>query len=135
MRFNTAEVRANTEQIKNEVRELSIQASIVVYEEFIKTLGNNKTLSYNEFKSKIKLDTTNLSIAIDKTLNDQVKKNIESFKKQMESHNKTKSGDFKEVKAQYKEELLVYIEAIKQDAYNKYLSMLNHMSEVANDLR
>lgn len=134
MRFNTAEVRKNTEQIKNEVRELSIEASITTYDEFLRSLTNGITLSYDEFKKKVKLDTSKLETSITKTLDDQVKKNVEAFSKQMEAHGKTKSGTILVPSVNIDQQLKDYIEAIRRDAYNKYLSMINTMVEATYDL-
>lgn len=134
MRFNTAEVRKNTEQIKNEVRELSIEASITTYDEFLRSLTNGITLSYDEFKKKVKLDTSKLETSITKTLDDQVKKNVEAFAKQMEAHGKTQSGTILEPSVNIDPQLKDYIEAIRRDAYNKYLSMINTMVEATYDL-
>lgn len=134
MRFNTAEVRKNTEQIKSEVRELSIEASITTYDEFLRSLTNGITLSYDEFKKKVKLDTSKLETSITKTLDDQVKKNVEAFSKQMEAHGKTKSGTISEPSVNIDQQLGDYIEAIRRDAYNKYLSMINTMVEATYDL-
>lgn len=134
MRFNTAEVRKNTEQIKNEVRELSIEASITTYDEFLKSLSNGITLSYDEFKKKVRLDTSKLETSVTKTLDDQVKKNVKAFTKQMEAHGKTKSGTILEPSVNIDQQLGDYIEAIRRDAYNKYLSMINTMVEATYDL-
>lgn len=134
MRFNTAEVRKNTEQIKSEIRELSIEASITTYDEFLRSLTNGITLSYDEFKKKVKLDTSKLETSITKTLDDQVKKNVEAFSKQMEAHGKTKSGTILEPSVNIDQQLGDYIEAIRRDAYNKYLSMINTMVEATYDL-
>lgn len=134
MRFNTAEVRKNTEQIKNEIRELSIEASITTYDEFLRSLTNGITLSYDEFKKKVKLDTSKLETSVTKTLDDQVKKNVKAFTKQMEAHGKTKSGTILEPSVNIDQQLGDYIEAIRRDAYNKYLSMINTMVEATYDL-
>lgn len=126
MQFYNDIVKADFEKVDQLIQNLQIELGVSIYDEFREYVNIGKKKTEEQFITAVKKDVEPIISQAQETVNKQMTKNREEFEKQMVDHGKEKLDiPIEEPLTNFKGALKKFYDITLQEAYKKYLQMIN----------